>query len=45
MFMFVDPNETIDNFKACGRDMVVESFDNLQPNVVWTIYFWGPNDI
>ncbi len=30
MFMSINPNETIDDFKACGREMVVESFDNLQ---------------
>ncbi len=34
MFMSINPNETIDDFKAHGREMVVESFDNLQPNVV-----------
>jgi hypothetical protein len=41
MFMSINPNETIDDFKARGREMVVESFDNLQPNVVWTRYFWA----
>ncbi len=29
MFMSIDPNETIDDFKAHGKEMVVESFDNL----------------
>jgi hypothetical protein len=29
MFMSINPNETIDNFKARGREMVVEIFDNL----------------
>jgi hypothetical protein len=29
MFMSINPNETIDDFKARGREMVVESFDNL----------------
>jgi hypothetical protein len=29
MFMSINPNETIDNFKAHGKEMVVESFDNL----------------
>jgi hypothetical protein len=41
MFMSINPNETIDNFKAHGKEMVVESFDNLQPSVVWTRYFWA----
>jgi hypothetical protein len=36
MFMSINPNETIDDFKACGREMVVENFDNLQLGVVWT---------
>ncbi len=38
MFMSINPEETIDDFKAHGKEMVVESFDNLQPIVVWTIY-------
>jgi hypothetical protein len=29
MFMSINPNETIDDFKARKREMVVESFDNL----------------
>ncbi len=29
MFMSINPNETIDDFKARRREMVVESFDNL----------------
>jgi len=29
VFMSINPNETIDDFKAHGREMVVESFDNL----------------
>ncbi len=29
MFMFINPDETIDDFKACGKEMVVGSFDNL----------------
>jgi hypothetical protein len=41
MFMSINPDETIDDFKACGREMVVESFDNLQPSVAWTRYFWA----
>jgi hypothetical protein len=41
MFMSINPNETIDDFKACGKEMVVESFDNLQPGVAWTTYFWA----
>jgi hypothetical protein len=28
MFMSINPNETIDDFKAHGKEMVVESFDN-----------------
>jgi hypothetical protein len=43
MFMSINPDETIDDFKAHGREMVVESFDNLQPIVVWTRYFWAYN--
>jgi hypothetical protein len=39
MFMSINPNETIDDFKARGREMVVESFDNLQHGVDWTRYF------
>jgi hypothetical protein len=39
MFMSINRDETIDDFKAHGREMVVENFDNLQPNVVWTRYF------
>jgi hypothetical protein len=39
MFMSINPNETIDDFKARGREMVVESFDNLQHGVAWTRYF------
>jgi hypothetical protein len=39
MFMSINPNETIDDFKAHGKEMVVESFDNLQHGVVWTRYF------
>jgi len=30
MFMSINPNETINDFKACGREMVMENFDNLQ---------------
>jgi hypothetical protein len=41
MFMSINPNETIDDFKAHGREMAVESFDNLQPGVVYTRYFWA----
>ncbi len=33
MFMSINPNETINDFKACGREVVVESFDNLQLSV------------
>jgi hypothetical protein len=40
MFMSINPNETIDDFKARGKEMVVESFDNLQPTIAWTRYFW-----
>jgi hypothetical protein len=29
MFMSINPNETIDDFKARRREMVVESFNNL----------------
>ncbi len=39
MFMSINPNETIDDFKARGREMVVESFDNLWPGVAKTSYF------
>jgi hypothetical protein len=40
MFMSIDLDETIDDFKARGKEMMVESFDNLQHGVVWMIYFW-----
>jgi hypothetical protein len=33
MFMSINLDETIDDFKARGKEMVVESFDNLQPSV------------
>ncbi len=33
MFMSINPYETINDFKACGREVVVESFDNLQHGV------------
>jgi len=39
MFMSINPDETIDDFKARGKKMVVESFDNLQLGVVWTRFF------
>jgi hypothetical protein len=39
MFMSINPNETIDDIKARGREMMVESFENLQPSVAWTRYF------
>jgi hypothetical protein len=29
MFMSINPNETIDDFKSCGREIMVENFDNL----------------
>jgi hypothetical protein len=41
MFMSINPNDTIDDFKAHGKEMVVESFDKLQPYVAWTRYFWA----
>jgi hypothetical protein len=41
MFMSINSDETITNFKAHGREMVVESFDNLQLSVAWTRYFWA----
>jgi hypothetical protein len=41
MFMSINLNETIESFKAHGKKIVMESFDNLQPGVVWTRYFWA----
>ncbi len=41
MFMSINPYETIDDFKARGREMVMESFNNLQLGVDWTRYFWA----
>ncbi len=41
MFISINLDETIDDFKACGREMTIKSFDNLQPSVVWTRYFWA----
>jgi hypothetical protein len=29
MFMSINPYQTIDDFKARGKEMVVESFDSL----------------
>jgi hypothetical protein len=29
MFMSINPNDTIDDFKAHGKEMVVENFDKL----------------
>jgi hypothetical protein len=40
IFMSINLDETIDDFKAYGNKMVVESFDNLQLGVAWTRYFW-----
>jgi hypothetical protein len=40
MFMSINPDEIIDDFKTRGKEMVVEIFDNLQHGVVWTRYFW-----
>jgi hypothetical protein len=40
MFMSINPNETIGSFTICGKEMV-ENFDNLQPSVAWTKYFWA----
>jgi hypothetical protein len=41
MFMSINPNETIQSFKAHGKEIMMENFDNLQPGVVWTRYFWA----
>ncbi len=41
MFMSINPNETIDDFKACGKEVVVVNFDNLQHGVAWKRYFWA----
>jgi len=41
MFMSINLNETIESFKAHGKEITMESFDNLQPGVVWTRYFWA----
>jgi hypothetical protein len=41
MFMSINPYETIDDFKACGREIVEVNFDNLQVDVAWTRYFWA----
>jgi hypothetical protein len=39
MFMSINLDESIDGFKVGGREMVMESFNKLQPNVAWTRYF------
>jgi len=41
MFMSINLDEIIDDFKAHEKEMRVESFDSLQSNVVWTRYFWA----
>jgi hypothetical protein len=41
MFMSINSNETIDDFKAHEREMVVEIFDNLPLVVAWTKRFWA----
>jgi hypothetical protein len=41
MFMSINLDETIDDFKARGTEMVVESFNNLQLGVAWIRYFWA----
>jgi hypothetical protein len=41
MVMSMNPNETIDDSKERRKEMVVECFDNLQPGVTWTRYFWA----
>jgi hypothetical protein len=33
MFMSINPNETIEYFTTCGKEMV-ENFDNLQPSLL-----------
>jgi pentose-5-phosphate-3-epimerase len=43
MFMSINPDETFHDFKARMKEMVVESFDNLQPIIAWTRYFWAYN--
>jgi hypothetical protein len=41
MFMFINLDETINDFKARGKEMVVENFENLQLGVAWIRYFWA----
>ncbi len=36
LFMSINLDETVKSFKACGKEMVVEIFDNLQPSGAWT---------
>jgi hypothetical protein len=40
LFMSINPNETINDFKAHGKEMVEEIFDNLPLCVASTKYFW-----
>jgi hypothetical protein len=39
--MSINPDETINDFKARGKEMVVENFDNVQLGVAWIRYFWA----
>ncbi len=36
MFMSINPNEITNDFKARGKEKVVENFHNLQLGVGWT---------
>jgi hypothetical protein len=38
--MSIYPNETIESFKAHGKEMVMKSFDNLKLEVPLMKYLW-----
>jgi hypothetical protein len=39
--MYVNHKEMIESFKASKREKVVDIFDSLKLNNVWTRYFWA----
>jgi hypothetical protein len=38
--MYVNPKEMIEPFKVSRREKVVDIFDGLKLDNVWTKYFW-----
>jgi hypothetical protein len=40
MYMFVNSNEIIESFNGCGREKMVEIFEQYRLDDSWTQYFW-----